>query len=48
VPTAPAIVLLEAKKGDIASGYGQCVAEMVAAVRFKARKNKGELPGMVA
>jgi len=44
IPTAPAIVLLEAKKGDIASGYGQCVAEMVAAVRFNARKNKGELP----
>jgi hypothetical protein len=44
VPTAPAIVLLEAKKGDIASGYGQCVAEMVAAVRFNARKNKGDLP----
>jgi hypothetical protein len=44
VPTAPAIILLEAKKGDIASGYGQCVAEMVAAVRFNARKNKGEFP----
>ena len=31
---APAVVLVEAKKADIASGLGQCVAEMVAAQRF--------------
>ena len=28
------VVLIEAKKADIASGLGQCVAEMVAAQRF--------------
>ena len=31
---APVIVLVEAKKADIASGIGQCIAEMVAAQRF--------------
>ncbi len=31
---APVIILVEAKKADIASGLGQCVAEMVAAQRF--------------
>ena len=31
---APVIVLVEAKKADIAGGLGQCVAEMVAAQRF--------------
>lgn len=31
---APVVVLVEAKKADIASGLGQCVAEMVAAQRF--------------
>ncbi|HBB31470.1 MAG TPA: hypothetical protein DDZ80_30635 [Cyanobacteria bacterium UBA8803] len=31
---APAAVIVEAKKADIKSGYGQCVAEMVAAQRF--------------
>jgi hypothetical protein len=38
VPQAPAIMLVEAKKADIASGYGQCVAEMVAAQQFNQRK----------
>ncbi|MBW4665986.1 MAG: hypothetical protein KME60_00730 [Cyanomargarita calcarea GSE-NOS-MK-12-04C] len=31
---APAIVIVEAKKSDIKSGIGQCIAEMVAAQRF--------------
>ena len=31
---APVVVLVEAKKADIAGGLGQCVAEMVAAQRF--------------
>lgn len=31
---APAIVIVEAKKSDIKSGLGQCIAEMVAAQRF--------------
>jgi hypothetical protein len=44
VPSAPVIVLVEAKKADIASGYGQCVAEMVAAVRFNQHKGKGNSP----
>jgi len=35
---APAIVIVEAKKSDIKSGIGQCIAEMVAAQRFNAAK----------
>ncbi|OUL27219.1 hypothetical protein BV378_11260 [Nostoc sp. RF31YmG] len=31
---APAIVIVEAKKSDLKSGLGQCIAEMVAAQRF--------------
>ena len=31
---APAVVIVEAKKADLKTGYGQCVAEMVAAQRF--------------
>lgn len=31
---APAIVIIEAKKLDIAAGIGQCIAEMVAAQQF--------------
>jgi hypothetical protein len=31
---APAAVIVEAKKADIVTGYGQCVAEMVVAQRF--------------
>ncbi len=37
---APAIVIVEAKKSDIKSGIGQCIAEMVAAQRFNAAKGK--------
>jgi hypothetical protein len=31
---APAIVIIEAKKGELDVGWGQCAAEMVAAQRF--------------
>jgi hypothetical protein len=36
---APVAVIVEAKKADIKSGYGQCVAEMVAAQRFNLTNN---------
>lgn len=36
---APAIVIVEAKKADLRTGFGQCIAEMVAAQRFNAAKN---------
>jgi hypothetical protein len=35
VITAPAIITIEAKKGDRNAGPGQCAAEMFAAYRFK-------------
>jgi hypothetical protein len=38
---APAVVLVEAKRADLRSGFGQCVAEMVAADRFNHRKSRG-------
>jgi hypothetical protein len=31
---APVVVLIEAKKGELNGGWGQCMAEMVAAQRF--------------
>jgi hypothetical protein len=31
---APVVIILEAKKGDLKPGLGQCIAEMVAAQRF--------------
>jgi hypothetical protein len=31
---APVVVLIEAKKGELNAGWGQCIAEMVAAQRF--------------
>ncbi|RCJ38189.1 hypothetical protein A6769_10630 [Nostoc punctiforme NIES-2108] len=37
---APAIVIVEAKKADLRTGFGQCIAEMVAAQRFNAAKNR--------
>lgn len=36
---APVVVIVEAKKADLKTGYGQCVAEMVAAQRFNATEN---------
>ena len=35
---APAIILVEAKNTDVKLGFGQCVAEMLAAQRFNAEK----------
>jgi hypothetical protein len=32
--TAPVVVIVEAKKGELDAGLGQCIAEMVAAQRF--------------
>jgi len=37
---APAIVVVEAKKSDIKSGLGQCIAEMVAVQRFNESKKQ--------
>ncbi len=37
---APAVVIVEAKKADIRSGMGQCIAEMVAAQKFNEAKGK--------
>ena len=37
---APAVVIVEAKKTDLKSGLGQCIAEMVAAQRFNQAKEK--------
>jgi hypothetical protein len=36
----PAIIIIEAKKGDLRNGFGQCIAEMVAAQRFNAAKGR--------
>jgi hypothetical protein len=37
---APVIVIVEAKKADLRTGFGQCIAEMVDAERFNAAKNR--------
>lgn len=37
---APVVVIVEAKKTDLKSGFGQCIAEMVAAQRFNQAKEK--------
>jgi hypothetical protein len=37
---APVMVVVEAKKADLRTGFGQCIAEMVAAQRFNAAKNR--------
>ena len=36
---APVTIIVEAKKADLKSGYGQCVAEMIAAQRFNEANN---------
>lgn len=38
--TAPAVVIVEAKKVDITLGLGQCIAEMVAAQRFNEQQGQ--------
>ena len=35
----PILVLVEAKRDDFTAGYGQCVSEMVAALRLNRREN---------
>ncbi len=40
---APAVVLIEAKKGDLNLGWGQCAAEMIAAQKFNLAKGQ-EVP----
>ena len=37
---APAVVIVEAKKTDLKTGFGQCMAEMVGAQRFNQAKEK--------
>jgi hypothetical protein len=37
---APAIILIEAKQGDLKAGWGQCIAEMVAAQRFNQERGQ--------
>jgi hypothetical protein len=37
---APAVVIVEAKQADLKTGFGQCVAEMVAAQKFNQLKEK--------
>jgi hypothetical protein len=40
---APAIIIIEAKKGELISGWGQCTAEMIAAQKFN-MANGQEVP----
>ncbi len=40
---APAIILIEAKKGELNAGWGQCAAEMIAAQKFNLASGK-EIP----
>jgi hypothetical protein len=40
---APAIIIIEAKKGELISGWGQCTAEMIAAQKFNTA-NGQEVP----
>lgn len=40
VVEAPAVIIVEAKKSDLKSGIGQCIAEMIAAQKFNQAKNK--------
>jgi hypothetical protein len=40
---APAIVIIEAKKGELNAGWGQCAAEMIAAQKFD-RADGQEIP----
>ncbi len=37
---APTVVVVEAKKTDLKTGFGQCIAEMVGAQRFNQAKEK--------
>jgi hypothetical protein len=46
---SPIVVMVEAKQGDLNSGWGQCIAEMVAAQKFNelAEKNTEAVYGVV-
>ena len=46
---SPVIMLAEAKKEDMKKGYGQCIAEMLAAQRFNEREGEtvGKIYGVV-
>lgn len=37
---APAVIIVEAKKSDLRTGFAQCIAEMVAAQKFNEAKKK--------
>jgi hypothetical protein len=39
--TAPLVLIVEAKKDDLKAGLGQCIAEMVAALRLNEREATG-------
>lgn len=41
VVSAPVVVVVEGKKENISGGYGQCAAELVAAVRLNRRQKTG-------
>ena len=45
VLTAPVLVLVEAKNEDLKKGYGQCIAEMIAALQYN-RQNGLEYDSM--
>ncbi|MEO1401174.1 MAG: hypothetical protein AAFV72_07915 [Cyanobacteria bacterium J06635_1] len=46
---APAVVIVEAKKSDLKSGLGQCVAEMIAAQKFnESQQSPGTIYGCVS
>jgi hypothetical protein len=40
---APAVIIIEAKKGELNAGWGQCAAEMIASQKFNAA-NGQEIP----
>jgi hypothetical protein len=42
---APAIIIIEAKKGELNAGWGQCAAEMIAAQKFN-QANGQEIPSI--
>lgn len=40
VITAPVVAIVEAKRGDLTLGWGQCAAEMVAALQFNEQRKQ--------
>jgi hypothetical protein len=39
-PKAPVIAVVEAKKGVLRDGWGQCIAELVAAQKFNQQRHQ--------